>query len=145
MYPSAAKRNSAINEAFGAATVVAVLSLIFCLMPTSSESNSSDRLVILIACVVFGLLCIGMFLRSRIAAGSALVLFSVTTAFAMLTQGPRFLIVRTVILFAFLNGVRDTFAYHELSPKPVGLPSIQQSFQAVRAVPPSGDEPSHHS
>jgi hypothetical protein len=85
-------------------------------MPTSSESNSSDRLVILIACVVFGPLCIGMFLRARIAAGSALVLFSVTTAFAMLTQDPRFLIVRTVILFAFLNGVRGIFVYHELPP-----------------------------
>jgi hypothetical protein len=85
-------------------------------MPTSAESNSSDRFVILIACVVFGLLCIGMFLRSRIAAGSAPVLFSVAIAFARLTQGPRFLIVRTVILFAFLNRLHGTFAYHELPP-----------------------------
>ncbi len=139
------KAQSVINEVFGAATVVAVLSLIFALTPASSESNSSDRLIILIACVVFGLLCIGIFLRSRIAAASALVLFSVTIAFAMLTQGPRFLIVRAVILFTFLNGVRGTFAYHELPPKPVVLPSIQQSFQSVRPVPPSGNESSHRS
>ena len=69
------KAQSVINEAFGAATVVAVQSLIFALMSSSSESNSSDRLVILIARVVFGLRCIGIFLRSRIAAVSALVLF----------------------------------------------------------------------
>jgi hypothetical protein len=100
---------------FGAAIVVTVLSLIFALMPTSSESDSNDRIVILIACVVFGLLSIGTFLRSRIAAVSALVLFSVT------------------------------FAYHELPPKPVGLPSIQQNFQSVRPVPPSSDESSHRS
>jgi hypothetical protein len=137
------KAQSAINEAFGAAIVVTVLSLIFALMPTSSESNSNDRLVILIACARFGLLSIGIFLRSRIAVVSALVLFSV--ALAMLTQGPRFLIVRAVFLFAFLNGVCSTFAYYELPPKPVGLPSIQQSFQSVRPVAPSSDESSHRS
>jgi hypothetical protein len=119
VWPDVSVRRNAqsfVNEAFGAATVVAVLSLIFALMPTSSESNSSDRLIILIARVVFGLLCIGIFLRSRIPAVSALVLFSVTIAFAILTQGLRLLIVRAVILFAFLNGVRGTFAYHELPP-----------------------------
>ena len=138
------KAQSFINEVFGAATVVAVLSLIFALMPTSSGQLQRPPIV-LIACVVFGLLCIGIFLRSRIAAVSALVLFSVTIAFAILTQVLRLLIVRAVILFAFLNGVRGSFAYHELPPKPVGLPSIQQSFQSARPVPPSGDESSHRS
>jgi hypothetical protein len=117
------KAQSVINEAFGAAPVVAVLSLIFALMSTSSESNSSDRLVILIARVVFVLRCIGIFLRSRIAAVSAEVLFSVAIAFAMLTQSPRFLVVRAAILFAFLNGVRGTFAYHELSPNRLACPA----------------------
>jgi hypothetical protein len=56
-------------------------------------------------------------LRSRIAPVSALVLVSVTIVFAILTQGPRFLIARAVILFAFLNAVRGTFAYHELPPR----------------------------
>jgi hypothetical protein len=139
------KTQSAINEAFGAAIVVTLLSLIFALMPTSSEPDSSDRSVILVACVVFGLLAIGIFLRSRAAAVSALVLFSVIIAFAMLTQGPRLLIVRVVIFLAFLNGVRGTFAYHKLPPKPVGLPSIQQSFQSVRPSPPPNDESSRPS
>ena len=65
------KAQSVINEVFAAATVVAVLSSMFCVMPTSSESNSSGR--------------------------------------------------------------------------PVGLRSIEQSFQAVRAVPPPAEESSHRS
>jgi len=45
-----------------------------------------------------------------------------------------------LITMALLNGVRGTFAYHKLLPRPEGLPSLAESFGALERNPAESEK-----
>jgi len=69
-----------------------------------------------------------------------LVLYLVGRAYAWVKVGPNFGAIPLLVTLALLNGVRGTFAYHKLPPRPEGLPSLAQSFGALERNPAEGEK-----
>jgi len=53
---------------------------------------------------------------------------------------PQFWAIPLLVTLALLNGVRGTFAYHKLPPRPEGLPSLAQSLGRWSETLPEGEK-----
>lgn len=130
----------AINEAFFAAVVVAVLTAIMATVEALKDTGEGFDAEGFANAVLFVGIAFGIYRRSRIAAVSALVLYLIGRGFVWVTTGPKIGALPLLITLAFLNGVRGTFAYHKLPPRPEGLPSLAQSFGALEGSPVEGEK-----
>jgi hypothetical protein len=124
---------NAIDEGFWAAAfwsgAKAAVTLIEAL-----RSLDESELVGLFLAGLFAALAFGIHRRSRVAAVSALSFFLVARIFLGTPAIPWMVLFLSLL---FLNGIRGTFAYHRIPPLAAGLPTVEQSFQAVaKAAPP---------
>jgi hypothetical protein len=123
----------AINEVFFAA-VVAVLTAIMATVEALKDTTEGLGAEGFANAILFGGVAFGIY-RSRIAAVSALALYLVGRGYAWVTVGPKVAALPVLVTLAFLNGVRGTFSYDKLPPRPKGLPSLAQSFGALERNP----------
>jgi hypothetical protein len=130
----------AITEAFFAAAVVAALTAIFTAVEALKDTAEGLGPEGFVSAIVFAGVGFGIYRRSRIAAVSGLVLYLVGRAYAWVKVGPNFGAIPLLVTLALLNGVRGTFAYHKLPPRPEGLPSLAQSFGALERNPAEGEK-----
>jgi len=63
------------------------------------------------------------------------VLYLAGRVYVLAKVGPNIGFIPVLVVLAFLHGVRGTFAYHKLPPRPAGLPSLAQSFEALSQNP----------
>jgi hypothetical protein len=127
---------NAIQEAFWAAVFVSGLTVAFTVIWLLRSDETDFAQVGFLNSALFGGLAFGIYRRSRVAAISAFVLFAGGTLYQLATTGPAGLVLRGLIALAFFHGVRGTFAYQKLPALPANLPSIEQTFQAVRQTSP---------
>jgi FtsH-binding integral membrane protein len=130
----------AITEAFCVAAVLALVTALLAtveLMKSTSEGTEADAFV---SALVFGGISYGIYRKSRLCAISGLVLYLASRVYAMATVGSRPGVISLLVALAFLHGVRGTLAYHKLPPRPAGLPSLAQSFEALGRTPAKTNE-----
>lgn len=133
-WPNVGSRKNAIfaiEEAFWISLVLSLFTLVFVLVkflraPESDFEISGLALGLLFAGVAFGIRR-----KSRVAATAGFGLYVLSRAFFLPPNGLGSFVIATLIALALLHGVRGTFGYHKLPPLPAGMPSIEQSFQAV--------------
>ena len=131
---------NAIQEAFLAALFVSVLTAILTTRLLFSPDGTDFTPFGFLNSALFGGLAFGIYRRSRIVALSAFVLFTGGTIYQFATTGPASLLLRGLIALAFFHGVRGTIAYHKFPTLPANLPSIEQSFHAVRQSSPQAEK-----
>ena len=107
------------------------------LMKATSESPGIQAFA---SPLVFGSLSFGIYRKWRIAAISGLVLFLIGPGYALVKVGGSPGAISLLAALAFLHGVRGTFAYHKLPPRPADLPSLAQSFDALGQYHPESDK-----
>lgn len=130
----------AITEAFCVAAALALITALLAtveLMKSTSEGTEADAFA---SALVFGGISFGIYRKSRISAISGLVLYLASHAYAIVKVGSSPGVISLLVALAFLHGVRGTLAYHKLPPRPAGLPSLAQSFEALGQTPRGTDE-----
>lgn len=133
-WPNVGSRKNAlfaIEEAFWIPLALSVFSLVFALVEFLRAQESDFEILGFANGLFFGGIAFGIRRRSRIAATAGFGLFVLSRAFLLPPTGLGSFVIATLIALALLQGVRGTFAYHKLPPLPAGMPSIEQSFQAV--------------
>ena len=101
------------HQAFWAAIAVIVVTLVFATVAVLGTSVAGITPAAFLDAAIFGVIAIGIWRMSRVAAVAGLALF-VLERLLMLPEnhGTGSLIVGIAIALAFANGVRATFAYH---------------------------------
>ena len=102
------------RQAFWAAIVVVVLTVVLAGLAAFGTSVAGITPAAFVDAAMFGLVAVGIWRMSRIAAVAGLVLFGIEKLLMVQTMKPGNLIVAVALLFAFANGVRATVAYHKL-------------------------------
>jgi len=125
------KAQAAIDEAFWAALSFAVLMAIFATIGLTGFLDPGAGISAYMIAVIYGGIAAGIRARSRVAAVAGLVIYVADRIYFVATGGPRGVVIWGLILLAFWQGVRGTFAYAKLPPKQVGVPSIEDSFKAM--------------
>jgi hypothetical protein len=125
----------AITEAYLVAAALAVITAILATVELMKGSAEGLGVAGLASALVFGGISFGIYRKSRISAISGLVLYLVGRGYAWVMVGPSAVVLTLLVTLAFLHGVRGTFAYHKLPPRPAGLPSLAQSFEALKHDP----------
>jgi hypothetical protein len=125
----------AINEAFCVAVALAAITAIFATVEVLRDSTEGLDAEAFVSAIIFAGVGFGIYRKSRIAALSGLVLYLVGRGYAWAKVGPSFGVIPVLITLAFLHGVRGTFAYHKLPPRPADLPSLARSFAALEQHP----------
>jgi hypothetical protein len=134
LWPKVSNRRfaqNAIQEAFWAAIFISAISAVFSAITFMKSAEDGDASGFF-SSILFAGLAFGIFRRSRISATTAFILFTSETLYYWMTSGPKGALYRVLIALAFFHGVRGTISYHNFPPLPPNLPSIEQSFQAVR-------------
>jgi len=126
----------AINEAFYVAVALAAITAVFATVEVLRDTTNGLDAEALVSAVIFASVGFGIYRRSRIAAISGLALYLVDRGYAWAKVGPHFGVIPVLITLALLHGVRGTFAYHKLPPRPAGLPSLAEGFAALEQNPP---------
>jgi hypothetical protein len=133
------KAQGAIDEAFWVALALAVFRVIvFVILYMRDPSDGPDPGILLEA-LLFGGLALGIRLRSRASAVSAFAIYVLESVYG-LVRHPAIPLLPLAIAFALFAGVRGTFAYRKLPPKVDNLPSVSDSFKAMK-VPPESSPP----
>jgi hypothetical protein len=130
----------AISEACFAAVVVAVITALLGTIEMLKDGTEGLGVEMFVSVAIYASVGFGIYRRSRIAAASALAFYLAGQGYAWVTTGPKIAALPLLITLAFLNGVRGTFAYHKLPPRPEGLPSLAQSFGALEGSPVEGEK-----
>jgi len=121
--------------------VVAVLTAIMATVEALKDTTEGLGAEGFANAALFAGIAFGIYRRSRIAAVSALVLYLIGRGFVWVTAGPKIGALPVLVTLAFLNGVRGTFAYHKLPPRPEGLPTLAQGFGALERNPTESKVP----
>ena len=129
----------AINEAFCVAVVLAVITVILATVEVLRDGTEGLDAEAFGSALIFAGVGFGIYRKSRIAAISGLVLYVVGRGYAWAKVGPNLGVIPVLVTLAFLHGVRGTFAYHKLPPRPAELPSLAQSFAALEQNPPESE------
>lgn len=66
---------------------------------------------------LFAMIAFGIYRMSRTAAVAGLVLYILEQASAWMEHGFKNPVIAILLVFCFINGIRGTFAYHELAKK----------------------------
>ena len=130
----------AISEACFAAGLVAVITALLGTIEMLKDGTEGLGLEMFVSVAIYASAGFGIYRRSRIAAVLALAFYLAGQGYAWVAAGPKIGALPLLITLAFLNGVRGTFAYHKLPPRPEGLPSLAQSFGALEGSPAEGQK-----
>ncbi len=131
----------AISEAFCVAVALsAIMAMLAAIEVLRTSAESFDAQPFL-SPVQYAGLAFGIYRKSRIAAISALALYLVGRGYLWIKAGPYFGVIPVLITLAFLHGVRGTFAYQKLPPRPGDLPSLAQTFEALSHTSPENLKP----
>jgi hypothetical protein len=130
----------AITEACLVAVALALITAILATADVLRPSTEGPGAEAIVSPVVFAGIAFGIYRKSRLAAISALVLYLAGRGYAWVKVGPNIGFIPVLVALAFLHGVRGTFAYHKLPPRPAGLPSLAQSFEALNQNPPESEK-----
>jgi len=125
----------AINEAFCVAVALAAITTIFATVEVLVDTTEGVSAEAFVSAIIFASVAFGIYRKSRMAAVSGLVLYLVSRGYAWAKVGPSLGVIPVLITLAFLHGVRGTFAYHKLPPRPAELPSLAQSFATLEQNP----------
>ena len=141
------KAQHAIGEGVAAAAFVCVVALIVEFVSLNDNSQVEVARGAVYLAVAFGAIAVGILLRWRAAAVAGLVLYVAERLLAwpsieQFSLG-KDVLWPCVITMMFVNGVRGTFAYHNMPPAPVRLPPVEQSFRLPRLRRPTGQRRLH--
>jgi hypothetical protein len=129
----------AIQEAFWITVALSAYKLIWVLILFLRDSdaglNSGLNLGGLVEGLCFALFALGLHFRSRIAAVLSFSFYVLDFIYVFVMVRPHLPILPALIALGLFAGVRGTFAYHRLPPKPQDLPTIEQSFRSVKPAP----------
>lgn len=126
----------AITEAWLVAAALAVMTAILATVEVLRSAMDGPGAEAFVSPVVFAGIAFGIYRKSRLAAIFGLVLYLTGRAYVLATVGPNIGFIPALVALAFLHGVRGTFAYRKLPARPIGLPSLAQSFEAFDQNPP---------
>jgi hypothetical protein len=135
------KAQYAIDEGFWAATIIAAVAAIAAGYVIAGEPDPTLSLNVYAGAAAFVAIAVGIRLRSRAAAITGLILFIANRIYSCVTFGPNFIWQSLFLAVGLLQGVRGTIGYYKLGPKPVGMPSIEDSFRAVKEGAEKGQQP----
>ena len=93
----------------------------------------------------FAALGVGLYFRSRTAAVLSFGLYVAEFFYNSVMVRPQNPIVPAMIALALFAGIRGSFAYQKLPPKPKDLPTIEQSFRSVKPAPENPNQPEQSS
>lgn len=94
-------------------TAIVALASIFGMLPKEFPINGWS----LIDAALYAIIAWGIYQRSRIAALMGLIVYCLERIYMQITLGASFgagIFVTLIIIFAFINSVRGTFAYHRM-------------------------------
>lgn len=107
----------ATKQAFWAAVLFALITAAFSLFGAAGVQVAQGLnfdLTALIDAVLFGLIAVGLWRRSRVAAWVGLLLYLFERAFMWSQIGVRNPVIAAIFILAFLGGVRGTSALHRM-------------------------------
>jgi hypothetical protein len=122
----------AIQEAFWITLALAAYKLIWVLILFLRDPDASLNLGGLFEGFCFASFAFGLHFRSRIAAFLSFSFYVLDFIYVFVMVRPQIPILPALIALGLFAGLRGTFAYHRLSPKPQDLPTIEQSFRSVK-------------
>ena len=126
---------SAIQEAFLVTLAIAAYRLVWVLIVYLRDSEIGLNWGGLLDAFCFAALGVGLYFRSRTAAVLSFGLYVAEFFYKSVMVRPQNPIVPAVIALALFAGIRGSFAYQKLPPKPKDLPTIEESFQSVNPAP----------
>ena len=130
----------AIQEAYCVAAALGVITAIFAVLGFMRGTSEGLDVEALASALLFGGAAFGIYRKSRIAAVTGLVIYLAGRGYAWVRIGPSMGVIPVLVTLALLHGVRGTFAYQRLPPRPAGLPSLAQSFQALEKDPENSEK-----
>jgi len=136
---------SAIQEAFLVTLAIAAYRLAWVLIAYLRDAESGLNWGGLLAGLCFSALGVGLYFRSRAAAVLSFGLYVAEFLYNSVMVRPQNPIVPAVIALALFAGIRGSFAYQKLPPKPKDLPTIEQSFRSVKPAPENPNQPERSS
>jgi hypothetical protein len=131
----------AITEAWVVAAALAVITALLATAEILGPATDGPGAEAFVTPIFFAGIAFGIYRKSRLAAISALALYLAGRVYALATVGPRIGFINILVALAFLHGVRGALAYHKFPPRPAGLPSLAQSFEALGQNPPQPVNP----
>jgi len=133
------RRNAqgAIQEAFWITIALAAYKFILVLILFLRDSDAGLNFAGLLEGITFAALGLGLYYRSRSAAVLSFSFYVLGFLYFFIMVRPSIPVVPGLIALGLFAGVRGTFSYHRLPPKPKDLPTIEQSFQSVKPAPES--------
>lgn len=132
---------SAIQEAFLVTLAIAAYRLVWVLIVYLRDSGSGLNWGGLFDGLCFSALGVGLYFRSRTAAVLSFGLYAAEFLYNSVMLRPQNPIIPALIALALFAGVRGSFAYQKLPPRPQDLPSIEQSFRSVKPAPDNLNQP----
>jgi hypothetical protein len=136
---------SAIQEAFLVSLAIATYRLAWVLIVYLRDSEIGLNWGGLLDSLCFSALGVGLYFRSRTAAVLSFGLYVAEFFYNSVMVRPQNPIVPAMIALALFAGIRGSFAYQKLPPKPKDLPTIEQSFRSVKPAPENPNQPEQSS
>ncbi|OUC14103.1 MAG: hypothetical protein B0A82_13880 [Alkalinema sp. CACIAM 70d] len=96
----------------GMTTIVALASMLK-ILPAGIPINAWS----LIDAALFAVIALGIYRMSRVAAVAGLIVYCIERVYMQMALGPKFgagIFVTILLICAFINAIRGTFAYHRL-------------------------------
>jgi hypothetical protein len=103
----------AAREGFWAAVIGAVLNTVIALLSLAGIRLFNADIWFLIDTVIIGIIALGIYRMSRIAAVAGLANYIIAQIFLWIDTGPSSIVVLIIFAKMFLNSIRGTFAYHK--------------------------------
>jgi hypothetical protein len=123
----------AIQEAFWASLFVAAVTLIFAVIGILRDSREGTDFSLFIDPLLFGLAAFGIRMKSRTAAVAGFSIYIASRLYLWIAIRPSNLILSGLIALVLFHGIRGTYAFHKFPPIPKDTPSIEKSFQSMKA------------
>ena len=138
LWPNVSLRRQAqgaIQEAFLVTLAIAAYRLVWVLIVYLRDSESGLNWGGLLDGLSFAVIGVGLYFRSRTAAVLSFGLYVAEFLYNSVMVRPQNPIIPGVVALALFAGIRGSFAYQKLPPKPKDLPTIEQSFRSVKPTP----------
>jgi hypothetical protein len=126
------KAQGAIQEAFLFSLAIAAYRLLWVLIVYLRDTENGLNWGGLLDGLCFAVIGVGIYFRFRTAAILSAGLYVGGFLYSSIMVRPQNPIIPGLVTLALFAGVRGTFAYQKLPPKPQDLPTIEQSFRSVK-------------
>ena len=123
----------AIEEAFWVSLLVAVTTFLLALIFMLKDSAEGIDFTLFVDPLFFVAIAFGIRAKSRTAAVAGFSLYLVSRLYFWIAVRPSNVIVSSLIALALFHGIRGTFAFHKFPAIPEDTPSIEKSFQSMKA------------